>query len=117
MTSSLPWSTWLSQSCAKFQWAGNPSRGAELEQPKYFSATELHTEVLSTAAPEQLMIKDLLLLLLRKDSLSQALTELKASKEEGKTAYQQGYNPRVDATTENYKAQMPGIQDEIWAAV
>ncbi|KAF7128855.1 hypothetical protein RHSIM_Rhsim10G0124900 [Rhododendron simsii] len=48
-----------------------------------------------------------------KDSLSQALIELEARKKEGKAAHQQGYNARVDAATENYKAQMLGIQDEI----
>lgn len=49
------------------------------------------------------------------DSLNQALTELATSKAESKSAYQQGYNEGINTATENYKAQMPTIQDEVWA--
>lgn len=50
------------------------------------------------------------------DSLNQTLTELEANKTESKSAYQQGYNDGINTATENYKAQMPTIQDKIWAA-
>lgn len=50
------------------------------------------------------------------DSLNQTLTELELSKNEAKAAYQQGYNEGINVATESYKAQMPPIQDEIWAA-
>lgn len=41
--------------------------------------------------------------------------ELEASKNETKAAYQQGYNKGINVATESYKAQMPRIQDQIWA--
>ncbi|KAF7139792.1 hypothetical protein RHSIM_Rhsim06G0114700 [Rhododendron simsii] len=50
------------------------------------------------------------------DNLNQALTELETSKAESKSVYQQGYNEGINTATENYKAQMPIIQDEVWAA-
>lgn len=50
------------------------------------------------------------------DSLNQTLTELESSKTESRSTYQQGYNEGINTATESYKAQMPTIQDEIWAA-
>jgi hypothetical protein len=50
------------------------------------------------------------------DSLSQTLTELEASKTEGKERYQQGYNQGIAVATDSYKSQMPGIQDQVFAA-
>lgn len=50
------------------------------------------------------------------DSLNQTLMELESSKNETKAAYQQDYNEEINVATESYKAQMPSIQDEIWAA-
>jgi dsDNA-specific endonuclease/ATPase MutS2 len=50
------------------------------------------------------------------DSLNQTLTELEASKTEAKEAYQQGYNEGIAVATDSYKDQMPGIQDQVFAA-
>lgn len=51
-----------------------------------------------------------------KDSLSQALAEMEATKTESKNARDHGYTEGIDAANENYKTQMPKIQDEIWTA-
>lgn len=50
------------------------------------------------------------------DSLNQTLAELESSKNEAKEAYQQGYNEGINVATESYKSQMPGIQDQVFAA-
>ena len=50
------------------------------------------------------------------DSLNQTLSELESSKNEAKESYQQGYNQGINVATESYTTQMPGIQDQVFAA-
>jgi hypothetical protein len=63
-------------------------------------------------AAEELRIK----LEAAEDSLNQTLAELEASKTESKGAYQQGFNEGIAVATDSYKNQMPGIQDQVFAA-
>ena len=50
------------------------------------------------------------------DNLNQTLSELESSRNEAKESYQQGYNQGIIVATESYKTQMPGIQDQVFAA-
>lgn len=49
------------------------------------------------------------------DTLNQVLIELETSKVEFKIAYQQGYDGGINVASKSYKAQMPALQDDIWA--